>query len=82
MGLNENWTEWGKSVEAIFTNLFEGEYVFEVQALDANLNESEIITHSFTISPPWYRSFFAYIIYVIIAGLSVWFLVKFKQSVH
>ena len=79
-GLNENWTEWGKNVEAIFTNLFEGEYVFEVQALDANLNESEIITHSFIISPPWYRSFFAYFIYIIIAGLSVWFFGKIQAK--
>ena len=79
-GLNENWTEWGKNVEAIFTNLFEGEYVFEVQALDANLNESEIITHSFTISPPWYRSFFAYFIYVIIAGLSIWLFGKIQAK--
>lgn len=79
-GLNENWTEWGKNVEAIFTNLFEGEYVFEVQALDANLNESEIITHSFIISPPWYRSFFAYLIYIIIAGLSVWFFGKIQAK--
>ena len=84
IGLNENWTEWSKNVEAIFTNLFEGDYVFEVQALDANLNESEIINHSFSISPPWYRSFIAYFIYVIIAGLSVWFFgkVQAKRSLN
>ena len=62
-GLNENWTEWSKNVEAISTNLFEGDYVFEVQALDANLNEMKLLA-TVSISPPWYRSLIAYFLYI------------------
>ena len=80
IGLNENWTEWSKSVEAIFTNLFEGDYTFEVQAIDANLNESEIISHSFSINPPWYRSLIAYFFYIIFLGLSVWIVGKIQAK--
>ena len=47
IGLNENWTDWSATTEGIFTNLYEGDYIFEVQALDANFNESEIESYLF-----------------------------------
>jgi len=51
IGLNENWTDWSATTVGIFTNLYEGDYIFEVQALDANFNESEIESYLFSISP-------------------------------
>ena len=80
IGLNENWSDWGKTMEGVFTNLFEGDYTFEVQALDANFNESKIITHSFSITPPWYRSYIAYILYVIIIVFFVWLFGKLQAK--
>ena len=80
IGLNENWSDWGKSMEGVFTNLFEGDYTFEIQALDANFNESEIVTHKFSISPPWYRSYIAYFLYLVIIGISVWLFGKLQAK--
>ena len=80
IGLNENWSDWGKTMEGVFTNLFEGDYTFEIQALDANFNESEIVTHKFSISPPWYRSYIAYFLYLVIIGISVWLFGKLQAK--
>ncbi len=80
IGLNENWSDWGKTMEGVFTNLFEGDYTFEVQALDANFNESKIITYPFSISPPWYRSFIAYFLYVTIIAFFVWLFGKLQAK--
>ena len=80
IGLNENWSDWDKTMEGVFTNLFEGDYTFEVQALDANFNESEIATHPFSINPPWYRSYIAYFLYVIIIAFFVWLFGKLQAK--
>ena len=71
IGLNDTWSDWSTTTEGIFTNLYEGDYIFEVQALDANFNESEIESFLFSISPPWYRSYLAYFIYVLVIALSL-----------
>ena len=44
------------------------------------LHESEIISHSFSISPPWYRSIIAYFLYIIFLGLSVWIVGKIQAK--
>ena len=80
IGLNENWSEWNKTMEGVFTNLFEGDYTFEIQALDANFNESDIVTHKFSISPPWYRSYIAYLLYVVIMAISIWLFGKLQAK--
>ncbi len=80
IGLNENWSEWNKTMEGVFTNLFEGDYTFEIQALDANFNESEIVTHKFSINPPWYRSYIAYLLYVVIIAISIWLFGKLQAK--
>ena len=67
-------------MEGVFTNLFEGDYTFEIQALDANFNESEILTHKFSINPPWYRSYIAYLLYVIIIAISIWLFGKLQAK--
>ena len=80
IGLNETWSDWSATTEGIFTNLYEGDYIFEVQALDANFNESEIESFLFSISPPWYRSYLAYFIYVLFIAALIWFFGKYQAK--
>ena len=42
----------------------EKDYEFLIQARDTNGNESEFISFSFTILPPWYRTYAAYAGYI------------------
>ena len=70
-GVNDNWqtSDYRKnSVE--YNTLRPGNYTFEVQAIRENQVESAIQTLSFSISPPWWRTWWFYIgITVLIGGL-------------
>lgn len=54
-----------------FTNLKEGDYIFEVRALAADGSES-IDSIEFTVLPPWWRSLWAMIFYFVLFALIVW----------
>lgn len=71
-GFDKTWSPWSDKTEKEYTNLLEGKYIFEVKARNNLGNESAITSYSFSILPPWYRTSWAYLIYVIIvAGIFV-----------
>lgn len=72
----ETWSKWNKEPKNKYTNLYEGQYTFMVKAKNTYDVESTVGTYSFTILPPWYRTMVAYLGYVIIALLAVWYIVK------
>ena len=69
-GFDNTWSKWSSESKAVFTNLSEGTYTFRVKARNVYLEESQESSFSFTIFPPWYRTIWAYLGYVII-GLFV-----------
>ena len=70
MGQSEDWSEWSERAEFEFRGLWEGDYVFEVEADWSSATARQ----PFKISPPWYRSLPAYLIYILLgAGLLVFF---------
>jgi serine phosphatase RsbU (regulator of sigma subunit)/ligand-binding sensor domain-containing protein len=77
-GFNEEWSEWTIDSKAIYTNLFEGKYTFEVEGKNGYEKMSNIASYSFHLSPPWYRMWWAFIIYAIFAVGFVWLVVKWN----
>lgn len=75
-GNDKNWSTWSLETKAVFTNLGEGSYVFKVKAKNIYGTESTIGEYSFTITPPWYRTILAFIIYVILSLLLIIVIVK------
>jgi hypothetical protein len=59
----KTWSDWNTNTLKEYTNLKEGKYVFHVRARDSNNIMSKEATYEFEISPPWYRSIVAYVIY-------------------
>jgi len=76
VGFKDTWSKWNKEPKAVFTNLNEGEYIFKVKAKNIYGVESEIGNYEFSILPPWYRTTFAYIVYVILAIAVIILIVK------
>jgi serine phosphatase RsbU (regulator of sigma subunit) len=76
VGFKDTWSKWKKEPKAVFTNLNEGDYIFQVKAKNIYGVESEIGSYEFSIFPPWYRTTFAYIIYVILAIAIIILIVK------
>lgn len=68
-GFDQEWSEWSTEVQRDYTNLPEGQYVFRVRALDVYGRPGEEASFTFTILPPWYRTVWAYIGYVLLALL-------------
>ncbi len=62
-GYDENWSEWTKETQKDYTNLSEGNYIFNIRAKNVYGNLSNIDTYKFKILPPIYRTFWAYLIY-------------------
>jgi len=76
-GFDRNWSNWAGITQKEYTNLKEGDYIFHVRAKDIYNQPGTEATHKFTISPPWYRSVYAYIFYFLIALSGFWWLRKF-----
>ena len=75
-GYLDNWQITGAD-SVVFTHLPEGSYTFKVKAVNTFGEESETAELSFTISPPWYRTIAAYIVYVLLLVAAVFGLIKY-----
>lgn len=89
-GHENEWSAWSKKTEKEYTDLKEGNYIFHVKAKSIYGAEGIESTYAFTILPPWYRTIWAYIAYVIafigfvylIIRISVRRLVKAKNQLE
>ena len=64
-GKREQWSEWTDETYKEFSNLYEGKYIFKVKGKNIYGFESEPVVFEFEILPPVYRTWWAYILYVI-----------------
>lgn len=80
--------EWKMSAEgghtATFENLPAGKYTFHLRATDTNGRWVEMpYTITIRVLPPWWRSWWAYIIYILIAVAAAWgAIVWYRQRVR
>jgi len=75
-GNDKNWSEWTDETYRVYTNLHEGKYVFRVKAMNVYGHISNEATYEFTILAPWYRKWWAIIVYILLAAVFVYVIVK------
>ncbi len=63
--LDTTWTNWSDYPHASFNFLYEGNYTLEVRARTIYGANSNTAQWRFTILTPWYRSWWAYVLYII-----------------
>ncbi len=68
-GFDRGWSRWSTEAKKDYTNLPEGDYVFRVRARNVYGHDSREAVFAFTVLPPWYRTWWAYGLYVLFAGL-------------
>jgi signal transduction histidine kinase/CheY-like chemotaxis protein len=81
-GADKDWSAWGKQKEANYSGLGPGSYRFRVRSRTDDGRMGEEGGYAFTILPPWYRTNFAYAIYVllfILQGLLAWKLISLYE---
>lgn len=72
-GYDHGWSSWNTQTTKEYTNLSPGAYTFRVQGLNLLGQEGKQATYSFVIIPPWYRTWWAYLIYIFILTLGLIF---------
>lgn len=75
VGFEDDWSAWTKDKKAIYTNLYEGEYTFLVRSKNIYGRESDTATYQFVIEAPWYRTWWAFLIYVFASAVVVYFVI-------
>jgi signal transduction histidine kinase/ligand-binding sensor domain-containing protein len=79
-GYDKDWSPLTNRSRAVFGNLPEGHYNLHVRAITAQ-NIRTQIQYPFSILPPWQRTWWAYMLYVLcIAGI-IWIIVAFRSRV-
>lgn len=67
-GYDDDWSNWSEETQKDYTFIPEGTYTFEVQGRNVYEKEGSIDSYTFTILTPWYRTIWAYLGYLLIAG--------------
>ncbi len=70
------WRDFSDEQKAVYTNLHEGKYIFKVKARNIYDNVSTIATYQFEILPPWYRTWWAYSIFIILGLILLFIIIK------
>ena len=78
-GSKSEWSNWSRRRVTTFTNLHEGEYAFLLRMKNIYGDVSEPTGYNFIIRPPWTRTVFAYIFYIILLALFVYVAVRLGQ---
>ena len=79
-GFDKTWAGYTKKAEKDYTNLPPGSYVFKVKARNNLGNESAISEYSFVVLPPWYRTGFAYVLYLLAASVFLYFAYRWQKK--
>ena len=79
-GYDDEWSPILKKSEATFGHMSEGNYTFKLKAQSPNGVWSAPIEYSFKVLPPWYRTWWAYLIFIGCAISSIILLLRWRTS--
>jgi len=81
-GLDEEWSEWTTDSYKEYISLSEGSYKFMVRSRNGYGQISNVSEFSFEVTPPYYRSVIAYILYVLCSIVLVLIILVWRNIVH
>lgn len=64
-GYDKDWSPWSNKSTASFGNIDEGSYTFKVRAQTYDGVVSETLEYRFKVLPPWWRSWWMYLLYIV-----------------
>ncbi|MCB9501638.1 MAG: response regulator, partial [Deferribacteres bacterium] len=80
IGQDEMWSEWTKDTYCDYMNLSEGDYKLRIQARNIYGQLGNEVSYAFTILPPWYRAWWAYLIYALVLLTLIAVVVKLRVN--
>jgi serine phosphatase RsbU (regulator of sigma subunit) len=79
-GFDEKWSTWGRMTEKEYTNLYENSYTFLVKAKNIYGKESDVASYQISFSPPFYRRWWAFLIYILGTLAGIYALVRWNTK--
>jgi signal transduction histidine kinase/ligand-binding sensor domain-containing protein/DNA-binding response OmpR family regulator len=80
-GWDKDWSYCGNTRKVVYSHLSEGTYTFRVKNTNAegqwNKDEVQI---EIIVLPPWYRTWWAYLIYIVMIGTAVYFYLQYRAK--
>lgn len=80
-GFDKNWSLPSKENTADYRNLPPGKYVFKLRAIGISDSWSDSLEYPFVIRRPWYRTYWAALMYVIFMVFFVWLLIRWRVNI-
>lgn len=78
-GKDNAWSTWSSGNFAQFADLQEGEYTFHLRARNVFLKTANT-SFQFTVLPPWYRTWWAYLLFGVLGGAMIVVLYKLREA--
>ena len=79
-GYENYWSEWTPESQKEYTNLNSGSYIFRVQFKNVYENLSSEAIFQFKVLPPFYKTWWAFLVYVILSFFLVFYLIKWRSG--
>lgn len=81
VGVDKDWVESGTRRTATYLHLPSGKYIFKVQGSNSQgIWSDKIAELQITVLPPWWRSWWAYLVYIVLLGFGIRAYFKFTVN--
>ena len=77
-GFDKTRSAWGNNSYKEYTNLPAGKYKFHVRGLNVYKKQSQEAVYEFIILPPWYGTWWAYLLYALAAFLILYLIINWR----
>ena len=78
-GYDQDWSPWSKEPQIAYTNLDGGVYSFRVRAKNVYENISREAVFNFRVLPPWYKTWWAFLLYAAAVFPLIFLIVKWRS---
>ena len=80
-GYDKDWIQAGTQRKVTYTNLSPDKYIFHVKAANSDgVWNTQEQTLTVIISPPWWRTWWAYLLYAIVFAGAVWAFIAYRSK--
>ena len=79
-GFEKDWSDFDNNYYKEYTNLPVGDYHFHIRAKNIYQKLSEEAVYTFSIIPPWYKTWWAYLLYALAAIATLYIIIKWRTK--
>jgi signal transduction histidine kinase/DNA-binding response OmpR family regulator/ligand-binding sensor domain-containing protein len=81
VGIDKTWVESGVRRSATYLHLPDGKYTFKVQGSNSQgIWSDKTAELQITVLPPWWRTWWAYLVYILVIGFAIRLYLKFNVN--